>query len=95
MLANLKTALAARGVRQVDLALSLKMPPSVISEIICERRKASTELRDRIAVALRADADWLFASVTRIPPLRAGFGQAASPHAEQAGAALSCAPAKS
>jgi transcriptional regulator with XRE-family HTH domain len=67
MLTNLKAALAARRLRQVDLALSLKIPPSTLSEIICERRQAGPSLRARIAEALRADETWLFSSVTRIP----------------------------
>jgi transcriptional regulator with XRE-family HTH domain len=68
MLANLKATLAARGVRQVELALSLNIPPSVLSEVVNERREASRELRDRIAQALSADPDWLFSPVAAIPP---------------------------
>jgi transcriptional regulator with XRE-family HTH domain len=71
MLANLKATLAARQVRQVDLALSLNIPPSIFSEIVNQRREASRELRNRIAQALQADTDWLFSSVTAIPPLMA------------------------
>lgn len=67
MLINLKTALAARRLRQVDLALSLKIPPSTLSEIVCGRRQADHSLRSRIAEVLRADEAWLFSSVTRIP----------------------------
>lgn len=69
MLANLKATFAARRVRQVDLALSLRIPPSALSEIVNGRRKASPGLRDRIAQALRADPDWLFSRSTVIPPL--------------------------
>jgi len=67
MLVNLKAALAARRMRQVDLALALKIPPSTLSEIICCRRQAESWLRARIAEALRADEAWLFARVTQIP----------------------------
>ncbi len=67
MLTNLRTALAARRIKQVDLALSLKIAPSMLSEIICGRRQAEASLRSRIADALRADEAWLFCSVTRIP----------------------------
>jgi transcriptional regulator with XRE-family HTH domain len=67
MLVNLKAALAARHLRQVDLALSLKIPPSTLSEIVCGRRQADASLRARIAEALRADEAWLFSYVTRIP----------------------------
>ena len=55
MLMNLRAALAARRLRQVDLALSLKIPPSTLSEIICGRRPADPSQRARIAVALCAD----------------------------------------
>lgn len=76
MLTNLKTALAARRVRQVDLALSLKIPPSVLSEIICGRRQANPSLRARIAEALLADETWLFSSITRIPgPTTSSVGE--------------------
>jgi len=67
MLVNLKAALAARQMRQVDLALALKIPPSTLSEIVCGRRQADGWLRTRIAEALRADEAWLFSTVTRIP----------------------------
>jgi transcriptional regulator with XRE-family HTH domain len=67
MLANLKAALAARRIRQVDLALSLQVPPSILSEVINERRKAGKQLREAIARALQADPAWLFAAVTHIP----------------------------
>ena len=67
MLANLKAALAARRIRQVDLALSLRVPPSILSEVINERRKAGSQLREAIAGALQADPNWLFKPVTQIP----------------------------
>ena len=67
MLVNIKTALAARRMRQIDLAQSEKIPPTVLSEVINERRTASPELRAKVARALKADERWLFAKVTRIP----------------------------
>jgi transcriptional regulator with XRE-family HTH domain len=68
MLSNLRTALAARNLRQVDLAIqTLKIPPSVLSEIIRGRRKASAELRRKIAEVLQADEVWLFKPVVKIP----------------------------
>ena len=67
VLGNIKTALAARRMRQVDLALDLKISPSVLSEIIYGRRQADPSLRARIAEALRADESWLFSPVMRIP----------------------------
>ena len=67
MLANFKTALAARGMRQVELALELKIAPTILSEIVNGRRSASPPLRARLAEMLQADEDWLFSSFTRIP----------------------------
>jgi hypothetical protein len=67
MLPNLKLVLAVRKRHRVELALSLGISPSLLSEILNERRQASHELRARIAKALDADEGWLFARVTRIP----------------------------
>ncbi len=67
MLANLKTTIAARRLKQVDLALQLKIAPTALSEIIHGRRQADASLRARIAQALQADESWLFSSVVRIP----------------------------
>lgn len=85
MLVNLKAALAARRMRQVDLALALKIPPSTMSEIICGRRQAEGWLRTRIAEALRADEAWLFSTVTRIPS-RATQAEESAPVAAMAAA---------
>jgi transcriptional regulator with XRE-family HTH domain len=68
VLVNLKSAIAARGLRQVDLALELKIAPSVLSEIVNGRRSAYASLRARLAEALQADELWLFSTITRIPP---------------------------
>lgn len=73
MLVNLKSAIAARGFRQVDLALELKIAPSVLSEIVNGRRSADVSLRARLAEVLEADESWLFSTLTRIPP-RDGAG---------------------
>jgi transcriptional regulator with XRE-family HTH domain len=67
MLVNFKSTLMARGLKQVDLALSLKITPSLLSEIINGRRQANPSLRARIAETLSADESWLFSAVTRIP----------------------------
>ena len=67
MLVNLKTTIAVRRLTQVDLALQLKIAPTVLSEIIHGRREADPPLRGRIAEVLRADEEWLFSSFTRIP----------------------------
>ena len=79
MLTNLKAAFAARRMRQVDLALSLKIPPSTLSEIVCGRREPSPSLRARIAAILNADEAWLFSSVTRIPAARPSVDAVAPP----------------
>jgi transcriptional regulator with XRE-family HTH domain len=73
MLTNLKAARASRGMKQVDLALALKISPSTLREIVCGRRQADTLLRTRIAEALRADEAWLFSTLARIPPLASGL----------------------
>jgi hypothetical protein len=67
VLANLKTAIVVRGLKQADLAQTLKIPPTVLSEIIHGRRHADASLRARVATALRADEGWLFDSFARIP----------------------------
>lgn len=67
MLVNLKAALAARRMRQVDLALALKIPSSTMSEIICGRRQADSSQRARVAEILRADESWLFSILVPIP----------------------------
>lgn len=70
MLVNLKMTIAARGLKQVDFALQLKIAPTVLSEIIHGRRRADSSLRARIADVLHADETWLFSSITRIPPVQ-------------------------
>jgi transcriptional regulator with XRE-family HTH domain len=67
LLVNLKSAIAARGLRQVDLALELKIAPSVLSEIVNGRRQAEDSLRARLSQLLQADEAWLFSRITRIP----------------------------
>ncbi|HEV2386769.1 MAG TPA: hypothetical protein VGS20_05880 [Candidatus Acidoferrales bacterium] len=67
MLANLKLAIAQRGVKQYDLAAALKISASQFSEVIRGRREAEPWLRSRLAELLHADEVWLFSTVTRIP----------------------------
>ena len=67
MLVNFKTALAARKISQADLAQSVKITPTVLSEIIHERRRADASLRAKIATALNVDESWLFSTLTRLP----------------------------
>ncbi len=64
---NLKVALAARRIRQAELAAAVGVAPSTLSEFIHGRAELAPHLQERIAEMLRADRDWLFASVTRIP----------------------------
>jgi len=70
MLSNLKTALAARRMRQVELAQAIGIAPSTLSEFIHERCELAPHFRTRIAEALQAEPGWLFSRVTRIPALR-------------------------
>jgi len=69
MLANVKMALAARGVRQAQLAQAVGLPESTLSEFIHERCELAAHFRSRIAEALQADPAWLFARVAHIPSL--------------------------
>jgi transcriptional regulator with XRE-family HTH domain len=70
MLSNLKTALAARRMRQVELAQAIGVAPSTLSEFIHGRATLPPHLLTRIAEALQADPAWLFARVTYIPALQ-------------------------
>jgi transcriptional regulator with XRE-family HTH domain len=64
MLLRLKFAIAARGLKQVDLALELRIPPSTLSEIINERRRPDDLTRKLISRRLgETDEDWLFSSI--------------------------------
>lgn len=67
MLPNFKTILAVKRIRQVDLAQSLKISPTVLSEIINGRRQADASLRSRLAASLKVDEGWLFSTLTKIP----------------------------
>ena len=67
MLVNFKAALAARRVKQIDLALQLKLDPTFLSRIINRRCEADASLRARLAAALEVEEAWLFQTVARIP----------------------------
>ena len=69
MYPNLKAALVARGIRQVDLALSLQIGETQVSRVFNGRRQPSPGLRRRIAEILNANEKWLFSQAKRIPPL--------------------------
>jgi len=85
MLANLKAALAARRLRQADLAFALKLAPSTLSEIIHGRRRVEPHIAARIAEILEADPEWLFTEIRHIPAPKAAANFEAAP-------ALACAP---
>jgi len=67
MLANLKTAIAARGFRQIELAQKLDIPSDFLSRIVRGWTKPSPDLRVRIAEVLQADEGWLFSANVVIP----------------------------
>ncbi len=69
MLSNLKTALAARRIRQAELAQTIGIAPSTLSEFIHGRAELAPHLLTRIAEAVQADPVWLFSRVTHIPAL--------------------------
>ena len=67
MLVNLKTTIAARRLRQCDLAERVGISAGLLSQIVHERRHADTALRARIVEALDADETWLFSSIAEVP----------------------------
>lgn len=67
MLSNMKAALAARRMHQVELAEAVGIGRSVLSAFIYGRAELSPQLRARIAEILQADPEWLFSSATHIP----------------------------
>jgi transcriptional regulator with XRE-family HTH domain len=67
MLPNFKAVLAVRGVRQIDLALRLKIDPCLLSKVINGRTPASLDLQEKLAQALGVDAGWLFERTINIP----------------------------
>jgi transcriptional regulator with XRE-family HTH domain len=67
MLSNMKAALAARRMHQVELAEAVGIGRSVLSAFIYGRAQLSPQLRARIAEVLKADPEWLFSSATHIP----------------------------
>ena len=69
MLSNLKAALAARRIRQAELAAAIEIAPSTLSEFIHGRTELTPYQRQRMAEVLCADPAWLFAAVTQIPAL--------------------------
>ena len=76
MRSNLKTALAARKMRQVELAAAIGISASTLSEFVHGRTELAPHLQERIAELLRADRAWLFSSVHHIPAPRPESGTA-------------------
>lgn len=70
MLPNLKMVLAARGMRQIELAQKLDIPSDLLSRIVRGWTKPNAELREQIAETLQADEVWLFSNEIVIPAPR-------------------------
>jgi transcriptional regulator with XRE-family HTH domain len=70
MLSNLKTALAARRMRQAGLAQAIGVAESTLSEFIHGRCTLAPHFLARISEKLQADPEWLFSRVTHIPALQ-------------------------
>jgi len=70
MLVNFKVALGLKGEHQVDLAMRCEMDPTLLSQIINERREASSELRSKLAAALGVSERWLFTKRAQLMPAR-------------------------
>lgn len=60
MLVNFKVALATKGERQVDLAQRCRIDPTLLSQVINERREANPQLRATLSRALNVSERWLF-----------------------------------
>jgi len=60
MYPNLKLQMWKCGIRQNRLARVLKIDETVLSKVVNGFREPSEDLRRRIALALDADAAWLF-----------------------------------
>jgi len=60
MFINFKIALAARRERQYDLAARVGITEGYLSLIIVGRKRATPELRARLAAALNVKESWLF-----------------------------------
>jgi transcriptional regulator with XRE-family HTH domain len=67
MLPNLKTALAVRDVRQIELARELNISPDLLSRIVRGWTAPSAALRVSIADFLDTDEGWLFEQDVQIP----------------------------
>lgn len=60
MYPNLKLQLWRSGIRQNRLAQMLQMDETLLSKVINGYRVASPQLREKIAMILQSDEQWLF-----------------------------------
>ena len=63
MYPNLKLQLWKTGIRQNRLAQMLGVDDTLLSKIVNGFREPTPQIRERIAVFLKSDADWLFEPV--------------------------------
>ena len=63
MYPNLKLQLWMSGIRQNRLAKMLDMDETTLSKIVNGFRQPTSEMRGRIAAALKSDERWLFQTV--------------------------------
>ena len=60
MYPNLKLQLWKTGIRQNRLAQSLGIDETMVSKIVNGFRQPSPQMREKIALLLRSDEQWLF-----------------------------------
>ena len=60
MYPNLKLQLWRTGIRQNRLAQSLGMDETILSKIVNGFREPSAQMREKIALLLKSDEQWLF-----------------------------------
>jgi len=61
MYPNLKLQLWRAGIRQNRLAQSLGIDETMLSKIVNGFRQPSPQMREKIALLLKSDEEWLFA----------------------------------
>lgn len=71
---NLRSAIAARGLRQWWVAEELNIPRLRFCRIIGAREEASASERKKLARLLQYDEEWLFKQDTSSPAWRKYFG---------------------
>ena len=63
---NLKIAIEERFRTQIAFAHAIKIHPVRVNRIVCGWVEPTKDERERISIALNADAEWLFASALGI-----------------------------